>query len=1174
MCVNAYDSSKISLLSATDGAILGTSTATFGNDISLIPYTLCWDDLSTKNNTGNGTVATLKFKVLSGATGTAGITIKLNQGSTFNVDLEDVEFKTVNGSVNITAVSLSSIAVKSMPTKTSYFVGDTLNTSGLALTATYNNGTTQTISSGFTCSPTTLNTEGTQKVTVTYSGKTTSFNVTVNPVMLSSIAVKSAPTKTSYFVGDTLNTSGLALTATYNNGTTKTITSGFTCNVTTLNTAGTQNVTVTYSGKTANFSVTVTAVTLSTISVKTAPTKTSYFVGETLDTTGLTLTATYNNGTTKTISSGFTCTPTKLDTAGTQKITVSYGGKTTSFNVTVENVVLTSIVVKTNPTTVKYYVGDVLNTSGLTLTATYNNGTTKTISSGFTCTPTKLDTAGTQKITVTYGGKTTSFNVTVENVVLTSIAVKTLPNNMTYYVGDTLDTTGLTLTATYNNGTTKTITSGFTCTPTTLNTAGTRKIDVTYGGKTTSFSLTVGNVELVSIAVKTNPTKTSYYVGDTLDTTGLTLTATYNNGSTKTISSGFTCTPTTLNTAGTQKITVTYGGKTVTFNVNVVAVTVTSIAIKTTPNKMSYFVGETLDTTGLTITANYNNGTSKTVSNGFTCTPTALNTAGSQKITVTYSGKSTTFDVNVENIAISGIAIKTNPTKTSYYVGDTLDTSGLTLTATYNNGTTKTITSGFTCTPTLLNAKGTQMITVVYGGKSTEFTVNVTDVLPAVVAVKTMPLTIEYFVGDTLSTEGLTLSITYNNGKTETVSSGFTCTPAKLSTAGTQKITVTYAGKSTSFNVNVKAVEISSISVASVPETLSYYVGDTLSTKGLAILVSYNNGKTETVSGGFTCTPTKLSTEGTQKITVSYGGKTTSFNVSVASVKVTELEIVTVPQKTSYKVGDKFDPTGLTMNAVNSKGETIVVTDGFVCTPEILDKAGTQVVTVSYGGKSVMITVVVNEVETNAYTVKFISDNIVISESMCEIGSVIIEPSSPAKEGYKFVGWDSDVPDTMPAYDMTFTAVFEKLYICSDCGNEILGEDAINEHIVVEARMKATVTIKNNNGSNTIKYGETLRLTAITTNMPVDAKIYWYVDGEKMGEGEIFNVSFDNGTKTVEVKIVDSDGNVLKNASGNEIKDSENVTVKGGFFQKIISFFKNLFGMNRTVVQSVFRGIF
>ncbi len=77
--------------------------------------------------------------------------------------------------------------------------------------------------------------------------------------------------------------------------------------------------------------------TLQSISVKTNPTKTTYTVGETLNTAGLTLTATYSDKSTQTITSGFTCSPTKLDVAGFRTVTVSYGGKTATFGVTVNN---------------------------------------------------------------------------------------------------------------------------------------------------------------------------------------------------------------------------------------------------------------------------------------------------------------------------------------------------------------------------------------------------------------------------------------------------------------------------------------------------------------------------------------------------------------------------------------------------------------------------------------------------------------------------------------------------------------------------------------------------------------------------------------------------------------------------------------------------------------------
>lgn len=110
--------------------------------------------------------------------------------------------------------------------------------------------------------------------------------------------------------------------------------------------------------------------------------------------------------------------------------------------------------------------------------------------------------------------------------------------------------------------------------------------------------------------------------------------------------------------------------------------------------------------------------------------------------------------------------------------------------------------------------------------------------------------------------------------------------------------------------------------------------------------------------------------------------------------------------------------------------------------------------------------------------------------------------------------------------------------------------------------------IKNNNGAKTINYGETLRLTAEAANAPADAKIWWYVDNVKRAEGESFELSTESRA-AVTVKLVYADGKIVTDKNGEEISDSQTVNVKGGFFQKLISFFKNLFGISRTVVQSI-----
>jgi len=75
--------------------------------------------------------------------------------------------------------------------------------------------------------------------------------------------------------------------------------------------------------------------TVTGISVKTLPTKTEYIVDESIDTTGLTLTATYSDGTSEDITEGYTVSGFDSATTGTKTVTVTYEGKTTTFSVTV-----------------------------------------------------------------------------------------------------------------------------------------------------------------------------------------------------------------------------------------------------------------------------------------------------------------------------------------------------------------------------------------------------------------------------------------------------------------------------------------------------------------------------------------------------------------------------------------------------------------------------------------------------------------------------------------------------------------------------------------------------------------------------------------------------------------------------------------------------------------------
>jgi hypothetical protein len=63
--------------------------------------------------------------------------------------------------------------------------------------------------------------------------------------------------------------------------------------------------------------------------------------------------------------------------------------------------------------------------------------------------------------------------------------------------------------------------------------------------------------------------------------------------------------------------------------------------------------------------------------------------------------------------------------------------------------------------------------------------------------------------------------------------------------------------------------------------------------------------------------------------------------------------------------------------------------------------------------------------EPDKYEAKFIVDGKTVDLQILAEGEEIVLPENPEKFGFKFVGWDPEVPATMPAEDMEFVAQFE-----------------------------------------------------------------------------------------------------------------------------------------------------
>ena len=63
--------------------------------------------------------------------------------------------------------------------------------------------------------------------------------------------------------------------------------------------------------------------------------------------------------------------------------------------------------------------------------------------------------------------------------------------------------------------------------------------------------------------------------------------------------------------------------------------------------------------------------------------------------------------------------------------------------------------------------------------------------------------------------------------------------------------------------------------------------------------------------------------------------------------------------------------------------------------------------------------------QINQYQVVFVSENDVLSEATLDYGSAITVPEVPAREGYTFLGWEPEVDETVPAHDVTYRAQWQ-----------------------------------------------------------------------------------------------------------------------------------------------------
>lgn len=303
------------------------------------------------------------------------------------------------------------ISLLSVPDKTEFVKNTALDYTGGKVRILYKDGTTDTVdltpenATGVDIAKT-----GSYTATFSYKGFSVDFSVTVVPVKIIKINILSLPDQVTYVEGQSIDRTGLSVEGIYNNGEKKLLTD---YDLTYKNTAGKQTVTVSFSGIKATFTLTFTKRVLESISVLSDPAKTSYYTDEAFDPSGMTVCAFYNNGLSEEINDySVSSIP---DTTGMQMLEISYGGKSTYITITVSKRTLKSIKIANAPTKTKYNPGESFDKTGMTVNATYDNGTTKTVTD-YTVSEILTDVNGSY-VNITYGGFTCRQNIHVHSYV-------------------------------------------------------------------------------------------------------------------------------------------------------------------------------------------------------------------------------------------------------------------------------------------------------------------------------------------------------------------------------------------------------------------------------------------------------------------------------------------------------------------------------------------------------------------------------------------------------------------------------------------------------------------------------------------------------------------------------------------------------------------------------------
>ncbi|GHV00674.1 hypothetical protein FACS1894211_08560 [Clostridia bacterium] len=788
---------------------------------------------------------------------------------------------------------------------------------------------------------------GTYTVTVALTGTafTQTYQVTVNPApTVQDLLIDTSGVKTTYAVGDTLNLTGLLVKAYMSDHSLRDLTSGdYMVDDSAYDgtVAGPYTITVTAGAKSATFTVTVVSlnVTLADIIVDSGNVKKVYTVGDTLDLSGLAVTAIMSDMTTSVLAQGADGYTVENDydgtVAGTYTVTIKAGAGAVSktFSVEVREVAaIDDLIIDTSGVKKIYEVGDTLVTTGVAVKALRSDGTIVLLDSSkynVNWSNVDMNTADIYEVTVTAGTVTATFNIMVKAVVIVvNLEADATGVKTSYALTETLDLSGLVVRITKSDGSTATLSEsvggsdGYEIDDRAFDAsaAGTYDILVTYASLTSRFSVTVvPDMPLlpVGLTLDYSTMKLIYKIGEALDYTGLAVTIQYADGSGKVLSEaeyGINSAAYDNTRAGTYMLNVQVGNLSGSFNVIVIGVM--EIQLDTTGIQLVYSIGESLNMSGLLVEALYSDFSVVTLGTGeYNVDQSAFNNtaAGTYPVTVTYtvgtgpSAKTFTRTYSVVVIpdasapTVANLLLDYSAIRLIYDLSDSFDPTGLVVKAVYGDGSVVTLNaSDYKLDDGLFDstAEGTCTIWVRAYGFDVSFPVVVLDQnnppatpIPVALLVDDGAVKKTYKFGESFDPLGLDVTLLTSDGvRTPLTAAEYILDDSafQANAAGNYTIKITVDALTESFVVTVLPAPYAvDLVVNTASAKLNYLPGESLETGGLGVFAVMSDSSVVRLTTEYNVAGSAFdnTTAGSYTIRISYASFTFDYDVTVLFVQ-------------------------------------------------------------------------------------------------------------------------------------------------------------------------------------------------------------------------------------------------------------------------------------------------